>query len=201
MIAGGWRKILRFLIWVMWVKQLKDVPLVSSGGLIQLILMYLPRRSASAAAKCQSSDVLWGKGVLLPCFMDGMVGQREMVDPGSQMLPLMEKHLSLTQHFPSLCASRSIWATTNEILNQRPSCVKMKYFLLLWRGRRLWQFQQVCSASDPCWPFCWLHCCFWWQPWTYSAWKSLCGTYSPGALCKEISGKARKLQLHLPNLS
>lgn len=82
---------------------------------------------------CRSSNVLWGRGVLLPHFTDGMVGQRGTVAPGSQMLPLMEKHQSFLpvippQRCPSLCARRSIRATTNQTLNQRPSCVKTEIF-------------------------------------------------------------------------
>jgi len=58
-----------------------------------------------------------------------MVGKRGTGAPGSQTLPLMEKHpfvlpLIPPQHCPALCASRRICATTNQTLKQTPSCVK-----------------------------------------------------------------------------
>lgn len=155
---------------------------------------------------CRSSNVLWGRGVLLPHFTDGMVGQRGTVAPGSQMLPLMEKHQSFLPVIPpqrclSLCASRSIRATTNQTLNQRPSCAKNEIFSSFVEGGWLGLFQHMRALPwVSVWHLCWLHCCFWWQPWTSLAGKNPCRPlwdFRPQSLCEDVSGKAMKLQLHL----
>lgn len=89
----------------------------------------------SLASECLSSrnvlifKVPVGKRSIAAAFYRRDAGAENTVSPGSRTLPVMEKHQSFLpliphHHYPSLCSSRSIHATINQILKWRGSCIK-----------------------------------------------------------------------------
>lgn len=81
-----------------------------------------------------------GKRSITAAFYRRHGGAGNTVAPGSQTLPVMEKHQSFPpliphHHYPSVCSSRSIHATINQILKWKCSCVKNEIFSYFVEGK------------------------------------------------------------------
>lgn len=115
----------------------------------------------SLASKCLSTKnvlifkVPVGERGITAAFYRRHGGAGTTVAPGLQTLPVMEKHQSFLaliphHHHPSLCSSRSICATINQILKWKCSYVKNEIFSSFVEGKTAEiDLALACPASCP----------------------------------------------------